>query len=430
MRSNTKFLPTGLLALGLLAAACGEVITPDYRGQPIATVGGQLMAAETTALPETVRLAVAWYPSWLQEGVASAPKAIVTQEVAYRGTFPQRFTFDFFAPPPDAALVDAPPEEGIAAKAAYGLLLAYEDLNGNGKLDTLSANGTGGDRILGSAFDWNLDTPATGPTGYALFYAETGPENDAVLAAQGLRRGYNLIGTQSAAPLDTPISIALTAKPWLGMHICEELYTGDADVEAPCGIVFPDPNDPDPLPSIRFGGSVSIINGVARIEAQLFTEEGTQITDATVFVDETPVSYDDEMQQYILADAGIEPGDTVELVAKLQGGGERKTTITMPGAFTLEAPTDGAHATAGASLVARWTASTGASAYGVQLETGDFASSYSTLVTGVLSESIALDASWTGNATVTVTAEKFPGTDLPEGFLLRVGHRVGVTIDR
>ena len=84
------------LLLFAALCACG---TPS----PMPSVSGEMaLTSSSTALTQPVRLAVVWFPS---SGATpgTTPKSVVTSPVQYTGNFPQSFTFELAAEPPQEA---------------------------------------------------------------------------------------------------------------------------------------------------------------------------------------------------------------------------------------------------------------------------------------------------------------------------------------
>jgi hypothetical protein len=100
-----------------------------------------------------VRLALVWLPAapgtGAEGGVVEMDAfELVTEDVTYEGSFPLSYRFDIFQPPPAHVLSTL--DEGFQGKGAFGYLLAYQDLNGNGKLDSIPMTGAPVDRVIAS----------------------------------------------------------------------------------------------------------------------------------------------------------------------------------------------------------------------------------------------------------------------------------------
>jgi hypothetical protein len=167
-------------------ASCGNLDGHTDMPGLLATVQGQLSPASgAAAMPDDVHIAVIW-----QTGTPD--QFNVAQDVPVEPVFPSKYALRLTEPPPDAVLMHPSgyPEIG----AAYGVVVAYEDLNGNGRLD-LVADDAGAfiDRIVATNPSLALFY-ITSSTGTLPAVALTSPPSPPTL-------GYNLI-TQSCTPVD------------------------------------------------------------------------------------------------------------------------------------------------------------------------------------------------------------------------------------
>lgn len=175
-----------LLCAAPLAAGCGSLGDVDHR-EPLAVLQGQLTqtSAAATAAPSNVRIAVVWM-NVVGDGYR------VTQDVQATPVFPSSFRLELTDPPPREAMMtrdshkaEAPGEAPTAPSSsggatpdpdtdkvntrsetdkwpadfglAYGAVVAYEDKNGNGKLDLVDDGASSYvDRILGANEDLAL----------------------------------------------------------------------------------------------------------------------------------------------------------------------------------------------------------------------------------------------------------------------------------
>lgn len=131
-------MPTKLrcFAAILLLAACGDALAgEDYVGEPIARLGGTITTSAGMVVPANVQLALVWHSA-----VPYTPpnsQVVVNPPVASRVDLDPRgalasFVLNVYEPPPLDAFVY--PEHGDMPYAV-GVLLAYQDTNGNGQLD-------------------------------------------------------------------------------------------------------------------------------------------------------------------------------------------------------------------------------------------------------------------------------------------------------
>lgn len=249
-----------LLCAAPLAAGCGSLGDVDHR-EPLAVLQGQLTqtSAAATAAPSNVRIAVVWM-NVVGDGYR------VTQDVQATPVFPSSFRLELTDPPPQEAMMTRdskkaePPETSPSTPAtpgsppsggttptpdtdrvgtrsetdkwpasfslAYGAVVAYEDKNGNGKLDLVDDGASSYiDRILGANED------------LALLYIEgTTPADAKDKNGKMPSAGYNIyrgLGRSCELEADatngTPRTQSeSTAKPcstpeWLGMNTLYDL---------------------------------------------------------------------------------------------------------------------------------------------------------------------------------------------------------------
>ena len=355
-----------LVALAAVTAAlagCGDrLVGRDYAGEPLAVLSGSLVPTPETEVGGAVRLALAWYPQWMaaedpSAGAASAV-AIVTEDVEAQGTFPVDFRFPVYRPPPAAAL--APLAEGLAGKGAFGILLAYHDVDGNRRLDAIPASGAPVDRVIASSL---LGDPRSA---FALVYVDS-PQRDGT----GLRPGFNLVqGVNDAAavvPLGTRTRLALTSGgPLYDAFVCEAgwLTFLVADV---CGL--PGGGDEQGPPGFGFDGRVALDGTRLRIELTV-TSLGATYPDANVNVNGRVIPWDPGRAAFVLEEDAatlVRPGASV-IVSATAAGASRGRVFAMPGDFVVEAPAEFETVSASAPLDVRWTAAAGATSYFVGFE--------------------------------------------------------------
>ncbi|REG23563.1 hypothetical protein ATI61_11631 [Archangium gephyra] len=205
-----KFLraSTGAAA-ALLMTGCGEglPVQPDYRGEPLVTLQGQLRLAQHIQVDEPVRLALVWYKSSTDP---SQPRDIVTEDIAYEPSFPIEFTFHLYAPPPPEALT-----ENEAGRFGHAILVAYRDDNHNGKLDPIPAGGVPQDKVLGATQSYfDPEEP-----GYALSYSEQPGGVNGHFTLSHFPVGDSAPMAEPV-PLDTPITLTLTGENELAALLC------------------------------------------------------------------------------------------------------------------------------------------------------------------------------------------------------------------
>ncbi len=171
LRSLAMLVPVGALTL-----ACGS-LGDDGKRAPLAVIDGQLTQASTvpsTATSSNVRIAVVW---------SDGKHYIASQDIPATPVFPSKFHLELTDPPPAAAMnrgglggdgagEGTPPATGSGTRGlsggglrltdkgaawpadlavALGTIVAYDDKNGNGKLDLVDEDASSYlDGILGA----------------------------------------------------------------------------------------------------------------------------------------------------------------------------------------------------------------------------------------------------------------------------------------
>ncbi len=337
-----------ILALALALAACGDrLVDSSYRGPALATVRGSMVPTPGTEVAGPVRLAVAWYPQWLAAaaaaGGASLPP-VVTEDVPVEGTFPVDFRLPIHAPPPAEAL--APLGEGLAGRGAFGVLLAYHDLDGDGRLGLIPATGHPVDRVVASSL---LGDPAAA---FAVVYVDS-PQ----APATGLAPGFNLVqgvnGDGAApVPLDTRVRLALTAGgPEYDGFVCTAgwLTFLVADV---CGLSAPP--EEGPL-GFGFDGRIALDGTRLSIELRVTSLDAIH-PDAAVNVNGRRIPWSAGWRAFVLEEDGaklVRPGESVIVSATIPGT-SRGQVFRMPGDFEITAPAEFGTVSASAPLRIEW----------------------------------------------------------------------------
>lgn len=132
-----KFFPlTFLVASTLGLVACGSLPEDTQKPGALATMNGTLAVQNGANAPGSVRVALVWST----EGAArsNGPRYNVAEDLEVAPAFPARFQLTLRNPPPSDALVLL--EKDMDMPVAVGSVVAYEDKNGNGKLDLVDAN--------------------------------------------------------------------------------------------------------------------------------------------------------------------------------------------------------------------------------------------------------------------------------------------------
>jgi hypothetical protein len=339
------------LLLGLVACTPGGAVGPGYRGEPLFTVRGQLVTPGPVPTAP-IRLAIAWYPD---ESSSTAPRAIVTQEVVYEGRFPLNYGFSFFTVPPRGVLVEH--RDGAeVTKAAFGVLLAYEDVDGDGQLDSIPAGGGAVDRVLGTSVgDTYNGAPADSPVWVA--YVEGPPGR----RWEGYAPGYNLWNarTRAVAPSDTEVPIRLDATNELSFFVCEEFISGSSyGFDLPCNV--------EPTGGVRVIGNVSSSDGLGTASLRI-TDGRAPLPGLVVEVNDAGVPFDATTGLYLASGTTpvVAPGRNV-ITVRPPSQPPLVFVVETPGPFTLQAPRQGLRMLSGQPLSVQWSPSPGASLYQVQ----------------------------------------------------------------
>lgn len=340
-------------AARLAAAACLASLlacssSTDNHRQPLATVNGKLVSAQA-ASTGALRLAVAWYPSFASLSPTAPAGAIVTQpDVTYQGDFPIAFTFSLYDPPPAAAFSNLAVNGG-SGRIAYGVLLAYEDTNGNGVFNPAPAGGALVDRVVGlSVHDPSLPPPARS---HYLIYLDGTIGDEDYFSAFALPQGYSLLEVRNnygvePVSLAGEISIPITATPAARLYGCPDVFSATGYFETACGI--------DPFAGrTQTQGNVHFTGLSTLVFAMVYDGQGWR-GDATVTFDGNAVSYDPVISGY----DGRFPaaaGGAHEIGIAVPGQAAETVALTAPGPLTISAPADGATLLSGAPVTIAWT---------------------------------------------------------------------------
>ena len=194
--SFRRFVATSALALALAhTAACGQLSGDTGSPSTLTTIHGTITSNSTSA-PASLATAIVWYEmspdGTLHEAADSVPVS---------GTFPASFSIALTGVPPASAMLDFATFLGTSRSVAatgvhvaVGLVVAYDDRNGNGQLDLVDASASQYiDEIEGVADRYivylDKSVPAT---------LVTSPEFDALgIDGSMPQEGYNLVLPQS-----------------------------------------------------------------------------------------------------------------------------------------------------------------------------------------------------------------------------------------
>ncbi|MFO0584760.1 MAG: hypothetical protein U0229_21010 [Anaeromyxobacter sp.] len=384
-RSARALLPTLLLVL----AACGDrLVDASYRGVPLGALSGSMVPAPGVDVQGPVRLAIAWYPQWLaaaDPASADAPPAIVTEEVEAEGTFPVDFRFPLYGPPPSSAL--APLGEGLLGRGAFGVLLAYQDLDGDRRLSPIPRYGKPVDRIIGSSL---LGDPSST---FALVYVDR-----AQPAGTGLVPGLNLVKAAGAettvVPLDTRVRLSLTeGGPVYDAFVCLAGWLTFL-LDPVCGLSGELPSDGPP--GFGYDGRVALDGTRLEVELRVTSQEAFSYPDAVVSVNGRRIPWDAGWGAFRLSEADtalVRPGGQV-LVSVTAANTSRGRVFTMPAEFSIEKPAELETVSAAGPLRLEWSASPGTTTWFGGFEAPP--AGYATITESADIRFLDLDTTWAG----------------------------------
>jgi len=363
---DVRWLAPAWAAALTTATACGQATGTGYQGDPLFTITGQ-MVTEGAAPSRPIRLAVAWYADHTTLG---GPQAIVTEDIEYLGSFPLDYRFSFYGPPPDAAL-NATTAGAATFRAAWGVLIAYEDLNGNGQLDVIPDGGSPIDQILATSIgDLFNGDPAANPVRIA--YIDGPPP----AALEGFTAGYNFYQERGAAlPKSTTVELDLSAATGpseLDLFVCPDFITGAylASPNSAAHSSFDLPCNIPPTGGVRVSGSLLLANGVPTAWIRV-TDGVNPLPEATVTVNGTPLTYSAFDGVFEGTGSGLAADDGEDDMLAVTCGGETHSfALSKPGDFAIEAPDPnlGPHFLAGSPVTVDWSSSTpAATVYAISL---------------------------------------------------------------
>lgn len=379
--------PLRLVALCALAASCsGGGTTPA----PQLKVQGRLVSTDPGSQGTPLRLAMAWYPDFGGTSPASPAAAIVMQEkVTYEGNFPIDFTFETSGAPPASALFDLSASGG-SGHIGYGVLLAYQDGNGNRTFDPIPHGGAPIDTIVGiSVQDPALPPP---PRSHYVVYLDGRPGPADYWAAFPLKQGYNLIEVRNnfgvePVSMETSISIPVTGNASLGLYGCPDIFAVQGYMQVSCGI--------DPYAgTYQAQGSVFSTPSGTRAYVQVYDGAGA-IADAVLTVDGAAFTYDDVGQSYAWSTADRWSG-LHTLTLAVPGHGTETLPFTLPDPMVILAPASGTTLKRGAPVTISWAATPGTDFYDLYVLASDASGSW-------------LAHALTNETTITVTPAAYTG---------------------
>lgn len=350
---------TRLLAalLTLLLTACDFGPFPDApdAGRPDggAPEAPQVLAhfegpvtIEAPAPTRNLRFGIVWFralgasPAVRPSGASSSPRTFDA---------PSRWSLDLTEPPPFAARGAYTTPGGGSGLISYGIVVAFRDADGDGRL-TVDTDGYSGDELYGSsagAMPFDLDDPGAH---HAIVWREGTLGSDEGFLRTGFNRAQ-LVG-ERLFPAETT-HVLISGDLRAGLMFCAEAFTADSSFG--CGQrLFRTP---------AISGQVSDAPG--GLTATFSVRAGPRAaSDVTLTLNGWLLARDGDTWNHVEAShAVLRPGrNTVHL----DGVGLAPTTIefVLPTRFTLESART--HR-AGALAHLEWKESTGAQSYRVRL---------------------------------------------------------------
>src|SRR5256885_53547 len=152
-----------------IVATCVSFVTAACSGggstRGEVTLKGQLLSSASAKQSKPLLLAMGWYPTFAGTAPGSPVGAVITQaNIQFQGDFPVDFTFTLTGAPPAAALFDLS-KTGGTGHLAYGILIAFRDVNKNGAFDANSAGKAEADDIVGIS----MPDPSRPPPEHSYF---------------------------------------------------------------------------------------------------------------------------------------------------------------------------------------------------------------------------------------------------------------------
>ena len=338
----------------LVTAACGG----SGSNPGGITLKGQLLSSASSHQSEPLLLAMGWYPIFAGAAPGSPVGAVITQSnIQFRGNFPVDFTFSLTGTPPASALFDLS-KTGGTGHLAYGVLIAFRDVNKNGAFDANSAGKAEADVIAGLS----VPDPSRPPPerSYFVVYLDGKPAANDYYSAFPLQQGYNLMELHydfgiNPVPLTTSITIPITNSPALNLYACQEAFQDLNWFKRACGI--------DP-----YGGTWqsqgAVFSTPTGTTAQLFVNDADgNVANASITLDGAPFTYDDVGQAYFFRTTQLR--GTHSLSFTVPGRASETLSFTLPEPVTVSSPSPSQSFPSGSAVRISWAASEGTAYYDV-----------------------------------------------------------------
>ena len=374
------------------AAACSGGGSPSG-----VQLKGQLLGAASAKQSDPVLLAMGWYPTFAGTAPGSPVGAVITQaNLQYQGDFPVDFTFTLAGAPPAAALFDLS-QTGGTGHLAYGVLIAFRDVNKNGVFDANSAGHADADDIVGIS----VPDPSRPPPEHSYFvvYLDGKPAANDYYSAFPLQQGYNLMEIHydfgiDPVPLTTSVAIPITASPALNLYACQEAFQQVGWFKRACGI--------DP-----YGGTWqaqgSVFSTPGGTQAALYVNDADgNVANASISLDGAPLTYDSTGEAYNIATAHLQR--THVLSFAVPGRASETLSFTVPAPVIVSSPLPDQSFVSGSTVPISWSPADGTAYYDVYFLADDGSGNwlYHTITNATSVTTPAI--SYTGSAHLSVKA--------------------------
>ena len=343
-----------------IVAACICLATAGCSGggSGAVTLKGQFLSSASAKQSEPLLLAMGWYPTFAGTAPGSPVGAVITQaNIQFQGNFPVDFSFSLTGTPPAAALFDLS-KTGGTGHLAYGVLIAFRDMNKNGSFDENSAGKAEADVIAGIS----VPDPSRPPPEHSYFvvYLDGKPAANDYYSAFPLQQGYNLMEVHynfgiDPVPLTTSITIPITNSPALNLYACQAAFQPISWFKRACGI--------DP-----YGGTWqaqgALFSTPTGTQAQLFVNDADgNVANASISLDGAPFTYDAVGEAYYFTTTQLQ--GTHSMSFAVPGRASETLSLTLPGAVTVSSPLSNQSFASGSTVPISWSAAAGTAYYDV-----------------------------------------------------------------
>jgi hypothetical protein len=235
------------------------------------------------------------------------------------------------------------------------VLIAYQDLNGNGTLDVIPDGGSAVDNIVGVSDSANPSGPPP-PRSHFVIYLNGSIAPADYWDYEALDQGYNLIASHYGyglewIPWDAGIAVPITGAAALNIYACPAAFQTLGAFQRGCGI--------NP-----YAGRYQALGALDNGQGQFFVNNDLgYVANATITVDGSPTTYDPTFQSYGTS-GGFTAGSHVASVS-VPGFSPEQITAVVPDVVQVTAPTANQTLHSGAAVQIAWTAVSGANEYDV-----------------------------------------------------------------